>query len=480
MPRVPGRRWRLIVSLAMAAGLVAVPGVVSADSPVRFTEHAVNLFCDAIGEEGELHLFVGVSSEFGPFANLEAWQGPVEPGSQPDFTGSTENVQLAEVGGGATLVATIPLIDAGGVTVGDVVVAATLTPTGESFALEPFREGNRWIRTTGTVALMAVGGTLDAPGDLPDFDLVDLGCGGEIRDAEVFETAPHAFVFDNEGTFVDCFWESEGVFAHVFAVNDTFGPFVEASLTVRGEHAIFGSGSPTTLDGATLDATIPLFDSLTGTDESATVSATLAPMGEPVDSVFQFQNGRNRLTEQRLSPEGLLTFSTGDSFVLDAEACFSATFELHFVETHSAGPKAGGRAPANDTVEGAQPIRIGGAVNDHTRGAAPEAELQVTTCPQPDDAFGRTLWYSFTGTGGEVTIDTAGSDFDTVTAVYDDELNELACVDDIEFDPIGGTFQGSLTINTVEDETYYVQVGGFFPPEPGAEAEFGRLRLRIS
>ena len=480
MPRVPGRLWRLIVSLAMAAGLVAVPGVVSADSPVRFTEHAVNLFCDAHGEEGELHLFVGVSSEFGPFANLEAWVGPVEPGSPPDLTGSSLNVQLVEAGGGATLVATIPLIDAGGIAVGDVVVAAALTPTGESFALEPFRDGNRWIKTTGTVVLMAVGGTLDAPGDLPDFDLADLGCGGEIIDQEVFETAPHAFVFDNEGTFVDCSWESEGTFAHVFAVNDTFGPFVEASLTVQGEHDIFGSGSPTTLDGATLDASIPLFDFLTGTEESASVSATLSPMGEPVDSVFQFQNGRNRLTEQRLSPQGVLTFSTGDSFVLDDEACFSATFDLHFVETNSSGPKAGGRAPANDTVEGAQPIRIGGVVNDHTRGAAPEPELQVMTCPEPDDGFGHTLWYSFTGTGGEVTIDTAGSDFDTVAAVYDAELNELACVDDIEFDPIGGTFQGSLTIDTVEGDTYYVQVGGFGPPVPGVEPEFGRLRVRIS
>ena len=102
----------------------------------------------------------------------------------------------------------------------------------------------------------------------------------------------------------------------------------------------------------------------------------------------------------------------------------------------------------------------------------------MTTCPAPDDAFGHTLWYSFTGTGGEVTIDTAGSNFDTVVAVYDDGLNELACIDDIEFDPIGGSFQASLTIDTVEGATYYVQAGGFVSFEGGAE--FGRLRVRIS
>jgi hypothetical protein len=480
MPRVPGRRWRLVVSLAMAAGLVTVPATVSADPLVRFSEHAVNLFCDAHGVEGELHLFVGVSSEFGPSASLEAWVGPVEPGSPPDFSGFTQNVQLVEAGGGATLIATIPLMDAGGIIVGDVVVTATLTPTGDSFALEPFRDGNRWIKTTGTVAVMAVAGTLDAPGDLPDFQLTDLGCSGEIVDAQVFETAPHAFVFDNEGTFVDCFWESEGSFAHVFAVNDSFGPYVEASLTIQGEHDIFGSGSPTILDGATLDATIPLFDFLTHQEESATASATLTPMGDPVSSVFQFQNGRNRLTEQRLSPDGLLVFSTGDSFVLDDEHCFSATFDLRFVETRASGPKAGGRLPANDTVDGAQPIRFGGVVNDQTRGASPEAELPAMTCPESDDAFGHTLWYSFTGTGGEVTIDTAGSDFDTVLAVYDEELNELACIDDIEFDPIGGSFQASLTVDTAEGATYYVQAGGFLQPFPGAQAEFGRLRISLT
>jgi hypothetical protein len=480
MHRVPGRHGRLIVSLVMAVGLMAVPAAVSADPLVRFSEHAVNLFCDAHGEEGELHLFVGVSSEFGPAANLEAWLGPVEPGSPPDFTGFTQNVQLVEAAGGATLTATIPLVDAVGTALGDVVVTAILTPTGDSFALEPFRDGNRWIKTTGTVTLMAVSGTLDAPGDLPDFQLADLGCGGEIVDAEVFETAPHAFVFDNQGTFVDCVWESDGTFAHLFAVNDVFGPYAEATLRVQGQHSIFGSGTPTTLDGTTLEATIPLFDSLTGDEETATASAILSPMGEPVSSTFLSQTGRNRVTEQRLIPDGVLAFSTGDSFMLDAEHCFSATFDVSFVGTAPSGPKVGGRVPANDTADGAQPIAIGGVVNDHTRGASPEPELPVMTCPEPDDAFGHTLWYSFTGTGGEVTIDTAGSDFDTVVAVYDDDLNELACVDDIEFEPIGGSLQAAVTIETVEGATYYVQAGGFLSPFPDAQAEFGRLRIRVT
>jgi hypothetical protein len=480
MPRAPGRRWRFIVSLVMASGLVAVPSVASSDPLVRFSEHAVNMFCDAHGPEGELHLFVGVSSEFGPGAHLEAWIAPVEPGSPPDFTGTTDNVVVVEAGGGATLTATIPLVDAAGTALGNVIVDATLTPTGDSFELEPFREGNRWIKTTGTVQIMAVTGTLDAPGDLPDFILQDLGCGGEIVDREVMETAPHAFVFGNEGIFVDCSWESEGVFAHVFAVNDQFGPFIEASLRVAGEHDILGFGAPTTLDASSLEASFQAFDAVGGALETLTVSASLTALGGPVSSTFLSQSARNRVTEQRLIPNGTLAFSTGDSFTLDDEHCFSAVFDVHFVDPGPSGPKAGGNVPANDTVDGAQPIRIGGAVNDQTRGASPDAELPAMTCPEPDDVFGRTLWYSFTGTGGSVTIDTAGSNFDTMVAVYDDELNEIACVDDVDFEPIGGTLQAAVTIDTVEDATYYVQVGGFVQSFFGLPAEFGRLRISVS
>jgi hypothetical protein len=137
----------------------------------------------------------------------------------------------------------------------------------------------------------------------------------------------------------------------------------------------------------------------------------------------------------------------------------------------------------NDTPDGAIPIAIGGSVNAQTGGTAPEAELQVTTCPDGEfDSFGHTLWYTFTGTGGDVTIDSAGSNFDTVLAVYDDELNELACIDDNEFEPVGVTLQGALTLEDTDlGATYYVQVGGFlqiFFEE--AEAEFGRLRLSIN
>jgi hypothetical protein len=90
--------------------------------------------------------------------------------------------------------------------------------------------------------------------------------------------------------------------------------------------------------------------------------------------------------------------------------------------------------------------------------------------------FAHTAWWTFTGTGGDVTIDTAGSDFDTIVAVYVSEggsFAQVGCVDDV-FDPETGegSFQASITVATEAAQTYFIQAGGF-----GDSA--GTLRLRI-
>jgi hypothetical protein len=83
-----------------------------------------------------------------------------------------------------------------------------------------------------------------------------------------------------------------------------------------------------------------------------------------------------------------------------------------------------------------------------------------------------------TGTGGEVTVDTAGSDFDTVAAAYvrdgSGSFAELACVDDVPLDPVGRTLQSAVSFPTTAGTTYYVQVGGF----PGFQS-YGQLRVAV-
>jgi hypothetical protein len=104
------------------------------------------------------------------------------------------------------------------------------------------------------------------------------------------------------------------------------------------------------------------------------------------------------------------------------------------------------------------------------------------TCPEgPFDAMGHTVWYTIIGTGGPITIDTSASDFDTVAAAYVPDgggLTEIACIDDVEFVPIGTSLQAVLTFDTEAGVEYYVQIGGFSNFFTG-EAESGRLKFVV-
>ena len=88
------------------------------------------------------------------------------------------------------------------------------------------------------------------------------------------------------------------------------------------------------------------------------------------------------------------------------------------------------------------------------------------------------------GNGNEMTFDTAGSGIDTVLAVYlrdGDEFTEIACVDDVFFEPIGTSFQAAITGDTEVGVTYYIQVGGFRNDffDETAPPEAGRIRIAV-
>ena len=99
----------------------------------------------------------------------------------------------------------------------------------------------------------------------------------------------------------------------------------------------------------------------------------------------------------------------------------------------------------------------------------PEAPCRVAdgeTGEPVDLPFGHTAWWSFEGTGGQVTVDTVGSDFDTALGVYSASLDPLGCVDDVD------SLQARITVDTVVGVTYLVQAGGF-------AADSGVLELRL-
>ena len=91
---------------------------------------------------------------------------------------------------------------------------------------------------------------------------------------------------------------------------------------------------------------------------------------------------------------------------------------------------------------------------------------------------GNTVWFQIQGTGSDVTVDTAGSDFDTVAAAYVSDgsggFTEVACVDDVPLDPFGRTLQAAITFPTEIGTTYYVQIGGF-----PSLTSYGNLRVAV-
>ena len=118
----------------------------------------------------------------------------------------------------------------------------------------------------------------------------------------------------------------------------------------------------------------------------------------------------------------------------------------------------------NDTPETAIPVKLFDKLFVSTAGTdeAPEAPCLL------DDGEGgtfegdmtNTVWWRIEGTGGSITIDTGGSDFDTMVAVYLVEDGvvgaQVGCVDDV-----GESLQALITFETAGDASYLVQTGGF-------------------
>lgn len=115
--------------------------------------------------------------------------------------------------------------------------------------------------------------------------------------------------------------------------------------------------------------------------------------------------------------------------------------------------------PANDNFGAAQTLSgTSGSLTGTNLGATHEAS-------EPDHAGtgGSSVWYHWTPAwNGSATINTAGSDFDTVLAVYTGaSVNSLTEVESNDDDPSGGIVTSSVTFDVVAGNTYYVAVDGF-------------------
>ena len=79
------------------------------------------------------------------------------------------------------------------------------------------------------------------------------------------------------------------------------------------------------------------------------------------------------------------------------------------------------------------------------------------------NAGGRSVWWTWTApTSGKVTLDTHGSNFDTLLGVYTGtSVSALTLIGANDDDPAGGTTTSKLVFNAVAGTTYQIQVDGY-------------------
>jgi len=112
---------------------------------------------------------------------------------------------------------------------------------------------------------------------------------------------------------------------------------------------------------------------------------------------------------------------------------------------------------SNDFCEGATPL-CPGAVSGSTAVAGNDGSASCGSSGSSPD-----VWYVYTAAAsGVATINTCGSQYDTVLSVHTGcpgtPANEIACNDD---DDNCANFDSAVTVNVVAGETYLVRVSGF-------------------
>ena len=482
--RRTGRRL-LVLLTALVVATAGFPVVATAGPPLSTTSSGADINCES--ESGFLGIFVHEEEEFA-FLDIffESFEGPFLFGFTEDFafdgTSLFAEVEMFEENG-----------EGEGEPAGVAIIDATLEPIGDPETFEDrFRDGNRWVEVRETFQEANTEGSAILEGQFV-FDLSE--CGGSVFVHEFRSTNPNAFVGRFEGHFLECGLEGADASGFLFADTGDFGTFVDVFIET-GEGFLSGFTEDATLTDTELSAVIDLFadngENGNGAPVAqAVVDGTLASLGTSTSDII-FQGGRVKNIVETFDVSGTVAV---DGFELEMVECHSESFADRVHISNPSGPKPTGRTPDNDIPEGAESLAARGTTNAQNKAAAPAPEAECLFIDdhgengenghEPEEfavPLGKTLWYSFEGTGGPVTIDSAGSNFDTVMGVYDMDLNQIACVDDVG-DEIGFSLQAAAIVDTEIGMTYLVQIGGFGffdDPEFGSEAEFGRIRLHTS
>jgi hypothetical protein len=475
---------RLLASLAMLGLLAALVPTVSANQPYKSEIHSTAVGCDGLeGPAGTVFFGVSVDDTFGPDGYLDLWVGTPFEGPS-DLT--RDWAQPVEGSTDATsLHVTIPLVDAAGDAAGVATVDATLETIGDPLpANDRFHDGNQTYHAKGTFQPLAVTGTLDIAGAV--YDLSPDQCYGDRTDQQVLQTAPNALVRHYDDHFGQCDLSdgsNTGSVFFGFAGEDVLADF---SLDDGPAAPLAGYGDGLLVDGsAAFD--LSFYDPATGdpTDTTGAVTVSFERTGDRYGFTAKNATSTNTVSGEILDVSGTLSVDGGPSFSLDS--CFAFDGMGKEIMTNPRGPKPGGKVPANDLPTKATTLTVGSRTTIATKGASPDAEAPYECLAYPDDdgstayvPVGNTVWYKVAGTGGTVTVDTAGSDYDTVAAVYTADGSggwtpePGACDDDVPLDPLGVTLQAAVSFPTTAGVWYYVQIGGYPEAFP-----YGTLKVAV-
>lgn len=368
-----------------------------------------------------------------------------------------------------------------GTSAGEMTVTGTASPVGDPLVVDNrWKQGNQLVRESGTVVLLqGVATVTSASGDVAVALGAQLACTGHVVDITTRATNPASFV--SRSSWYDATCELPGE-----------APTAMLAVSGSGRQAwgFLGLGIVEGDDEEEWSADLVASGELTRTgrtiDGNLLVEIPEAQAGEAVAVELRVGDLLDRTRFREHSPkstinelvayrslEGRLTLPGGRAVTV--ADCVLAEIRTFYRSTENAGQKPGGKPPVNDLPAAALPLADGQTAQQSTRGAAvaPEAPCLVT---DPEGGswevpLGRTIWYTFQGTGGAVTLSTEGTGFDTVIGVYlagDGPGQQVACVDDV----VEGDYslQARVTVPTEAAVTYLVQVGGFGYDEPDGPA----------
>ena len=278
-----------------------------------------------------------------------------------------------------------------------------------------------------------------------------------------FSNSPAHSVQHSSDFRLSCGWDSEQGYVALFASDSDFGP--TADLFVATPDGFVYAPGDVELTRTSFEGTfelIPEWDDAGTPIGTASASAGLT-VADRIRHSELAPEGRITLKGTQLAVTGSLTLDLNGeprTLAMDAASCQANDVRYSLLPARPERTEP----IANDAPEAAIPLKLFDKLTVSTAGTneLPEAPCTFT---DPDGtayegSLTNTVWWRIEGTGAAITVDTAGSTFDTMVAVYladgDKVGAQLGCVDDVD-----ESLQARITFETDSVSSYLIQTGGF-------------------